>query len=72
MEGRTFTLNCNGVVGDMLYVKQGYSGKETWGLYVAEVETHGSGKLLISFSQKFRAVESSIILSTVLAKSYNK
>jgi hypothetical protein len=54
MEGRTFTLNCNGVVGDMLYVKQGYSGTETWGLNVAEVEIYGSGKLLMPSSQKHK------------------
>lgn len=43
MEGRTFTINCKGVVGDMLNIEQGFTGKETAGLNIAEAEIYGRG-----------------------------
>jgi hypothetical protein len=44
MDGRTFSLNCNGVVGDMLYLTDlDYSAFS--GHNIAEVEIYGSGKI---------------------------
>jgi hypothetical protein len=43
MEARTFTLNCKGVVGDMLYISDlDYSA--SGGHNIAEVEMYGRGE----------------------------
>jgi hypothetical protein len=44
MEARTFTLNCNGVVGDMLYLTD-LDYNVPLGHNIAEVEIHGKGKV---------------------------
>ena len=43
VEGRTYTLNCKGVVGDMLYLTD-LDYDATRGHNIAEVQIFGSGK----------------------------
>ena len=43
IEGRTYTLNCNGVVGDMLYLTD-LDYTSLFGHCLAEVKIYGTGK----------------------------
>ena len=43
IEGRTYTLNCNGVVGDMLYLTD-LDYTLPHGHNIAEVKIYGTGK----------------------------
>ena len=43
IEGRTYTLNCNGVVGDMLYLTD-LDYTSDVGHNIAEVKIYGTGK----------------------------
>ena len=45
MEGRTFTLNCMGEVGDMLYITD-MDYTATYGHNLAEVEIYEPGEAL--------------------------
>ena len=47
LEGRTFTLNCKGVVGDMMYLTD-LDYTSMTGHCLAEVEIYGTGKYLIA------------------------
>ena len=47
VEGRTYTLNCNGVVGDMVYLTDlDYTSR--YGHNIAEVKIYGTCRLILA------------------------